>query len=155
MDALGADISTMSSNPAGIGLFRKSQAAVSIGVVSQNGNEFDNISPTRVSFDQAGMVFSVNTGFRKQSYLNFGFNYSKSCNFAQILEASGNLFGSSQNRQTCGKGVSGIFEYDNSVNQVDYLYGQAGFIEEIGKGKDRYYNYYWDDRFQESRHGEG
>ncbi len=165
MDALGADISTISSNPAGIGLFRKSQAAVSIGVVSQNGNEFDNISPTRVSFDQAGMVFSVNTGFRKQSYLNFGFNYSKSRNFAQILEASGvfpkvfdektgkYLYSSSQNRQTCGKGVSGIFEYGNSVNQVDYLYGQAGFIEEIEKGKDRYYEYYYDngDEYQMNR----
>ena len=35
MDALGADLSTISTNPAGIGLFRSSQAKLSFGVVSQ------------------------------------------------------------------------------------------------------------------------
>lgn len=35
LDALGADISTISSNPAGIGLFRHSSANVSFGIVSQ------------------------------------------------------------------------------------------------------------------------
>ena len=35
MEALGADISTMSSNPAGIGLFRKSKIDMSLGLVSQ------------------------------------------------------------------------------------------------------------------------
>ena len=34
MEALGADLSTMSTNPAGIGLFRSSQIAVSGGLVS-------------------------------------------------------------------------------------------------------------------------
>jgi len=35
MEALGADISTISTNPAGIGLFRKSNINVSFGLVSQ------------------------------------------------------------------------------------------------------------------------
>ena len=35
MDALGADISTIGTNPAGIGLFRHSTAKVSFGFVSQ------------------------------------------------------------------------------------------------------------------------
>ena len=39
MEALGADISTMSTNPAGIGLMRHSTASVSFGLVSQNGVE--------------------------------------------------------------------------------------------------------------------
>ena len=66
MEALGADISTISSNPAGIGLFRKSQASVSVGIVSQtdantridyNGTSmsFDG-KKSKVSFDQAGIV---------------------------------------------------------------------------------------------------
>lgn len=37
MDALGADISTIATNPAGIGLFRHSTANVSFGFVSQQG----------------------------------------------------------------------------------------------------------------------
>ena len=44
MEALGADISTMSTNPAGIGLMRHSTASVSFGLVSQNGvEEFDGL----------------------------------------------------------------------------------------------------------------
>ena len=35
MDALGADLSTISSNPAGIGLFRHSTVNASFGFVSQ------------------------------------------------------------------------------------------------------------------------
>ena len=35
MEALGADISTMQSNPAGIGLFRRSQVTISGGLVMQ------------------------------------------------------------------------------------------------------------------------
>ena len=36
MDALGADLSTMSSNPAGIGLFRRNNISLSFGLVSQS-----------------------------------------------------------------------------------------------------------------------
>lgn len=35
MEALGADISTISTNPAGLGLFRSSQFAISGGMVAQ------------------------------------------------------------------------------------------------------------------------
>ena len=35
LEALGADISTMGSNPAGIGMFRKSNASLSFGPVTQ------------------------------------------------------------------------------------------------------------------------
>ena len=37
MEALGADISVINSNPAGIGLFRRSSGSVSFGLVSQDG----------------------------------------------------------------------------------------------------------------------
>ena len=37
MDALGADISTIGSNPAGIGLFRKSNISASFGFNTQEG----------------------------------------------------------------------------------------------------------------------
>ena len=36
MEALGADISTISTNPAGIGMFRKSNISASFGLVSQS-----------------------------------------------------------------------------------------------------------------------
>ena len=74
MEALGADISTMSSNPAGIGLFRHSTASVSFGLQSQaDAKEFDGLGKTNLSFDQAGFVYSARIS--PQSFVNVGFNY--------------------------------------------------------------------------------
>ncbi len=71
MDALGADISTIGSNPAGMGLFRRSQVSGSFGMVVQpEGKSFQDGSKTSASFDQLGVVFSTRTGMH--SYFNFG-----------------------------------------------------------------------------------
>src|SRR5574344_934691 len=63
MDALGADISTIGTNPAGIGLFRKGQVSTSFGFVNlQDAASFANANKTNVSFDQIGVVLSTRTG---------------------------------------------------------------------------------------------
>ena len=133
MDALGADISTIGTNPAGIGLFRKSQVLGSFGLISQQDAE--NFSPghkNNVSFDQIGVVFAKRSG--RNSYVNFAFNYHKSKNFNQILAASDRLNGASQNKLSYIKLRSGLlYELDNegfpleqrstiTNNQLDYLY---------------------------------
>ena len=99
MEALGADVSTISSNPAGIGLFRNSQASVSGGFVAQGnattspkyGSLGAKIKGDKVnaSFDQIGVVYVTRTD--RDSYLNFGFNFHKSRNFDQILTAGNSL----------------------------------------------------------------
>ena len=59
MEALGADISTISTNPAAIGLFRRSYVAASLGIVTQGDvSSWGPANKTNVSFDQAGFVFS-------------------------------------------------------------------------------------------------
>ena len=100
MDALGADISTIGTNPAGIGLFRRNQVSGSFGLVSQSdGKSFQDGSKTSASFDQIGVVFASRSGMH--SYLNFGFNFHKSRNFNHVLSAANQaLNGSSQNKQT-------------------------------------------------------
>lgn len=97
MDALGADISTISTNPAGIGLFRHSTVSTSFGLVSQeDAHSFRTGSKTNASFDQIGFVWSNRTN--KTSFFNFAFNFHKSQNFDYILSAAGKLDGnSSQN----------------------------------------------------------
>ena len=90
MEALGADISTISTNPAGIGLFRHSVASVSLGLVSQpDGEKFDDLGKTNMSFDQAGFVYSSKVS--RKSFVNVGFNYHKSRNFDQLLAAANTL----------------------------------------------------------------
>lgn len=119
MEALGADISTIRTNPAGVGLFRSSQVLVSGGLVSQQdattepsfgniGIKFDG-NKTNASFDQVGIVYARPSG--RNGFLNFAFSYHKSRNFDQILTAGGALSNASQNKLTAVK-----FPYMNNYN---------------------------------------
>lgn len=140
MEALGADISTIGSNPAGIGVFRRSNATVSFGLTTLgDAGSFRDVNKTTASFDQAGFVYSMKAG--KKSYFNFAFNYHKSRNFNQILAATGTLDGASQNKVTYNKANNGTFTlysdggtvngYTSSgylattFSQLDYLYANA------------------------------
>ncbi len=155
MDALGADLSTISSNPAGIGLFRSSQAKISFGLVSQeDAVDFAGTDKTRMSFDQAGFVYSMRTG--RQSFVNIALNYHKSTNFGQILSAASALNEASQNKQSFIKIANGVFDWyvDKGIvsgkdgsgynsylfNAVDYEYYNV-LATEPG---DFYTTYYYD-----------
>lgn len=126
MDALGADLSVINSNPAGIGLFRKSKVDVSFGLVTQdNGKDFANGNKTNASFDQAGFVYSMRSG--RNSFLNFAFNYRKSQNFDYILSAAGALNDASQNTYSYMKARSGALVDDAgneyiTCSRLDELY---------------------------------
>lgn len=122
MEALGADISTMGTNPAGIGLFRRSQVSASFGLVSQeDGKSFSDGTKTNASFDQIGIVGSTRTGMH--SYVNYGFNFHKSRNFDYVLSAAAEAVnGSAQNRQTTIKGMDGSLDTYWGMSQVDKLY---------------------------------
>ena len=135
MEALGADISTISTNPAGIGLFRKSAVSTSFGIVSQqDGQDFAEGNKTNMSFDQIGFVYSARSGMN--SYLNFGFNYHKSRNFDYILSAADGLHNASQNKLTYAKQKNGLLfpanadgvpDFSNpyvSCNQLDDIYAR-------------------------------
>ena len=116
MDALGADISTIGSNPAGIGLFRKSNISASFGLNTQEGaKDFAGSNKTRMSFDQVGFVYSVRTG--ESSYTNFAFNYHKNANFGFILSAEDRLSHASQNKLTYAKAKNGLL-YDGTDSRV-------------------------------------
>lgn len=83
LGALGGDISVMSTNPAGTGMYRKSDAAVSFsGVFAGDGARGHDGS--RMSFDQGGVLISFDmdepTGKGLQ-FVNFGVNYQKKRNF--------------------------------------------------------------------------
>ena len=63
MEALGADISTMSTNPAGIGMFRHNIVNGTVGLVAQHdAQSFNSANKTNVSFDQLGFVYTMRTG---------------------------------------------------------------------------------------------
>lgn len=120
MEALGADLSTISTNPAGIGMFRKSQAALSAGVLAQSSADknftFDGTNAyidgknSKVSFDQIGFVWSM--AHRNQTYVNLAFNFHKSTDFMQILTATSMLNGASQSKLAANK-----TDYSNYIDK--------------------------------------
>ena len=131
MEALGADISVINSNPAGIGLFRRSSGSVSFGLVSQDGaSSFKYGNKTNASFDQAGFVYSLRDG--RRTFINFGFNYHKSKNFDYILNVASGLNGASQHKLSYMKALANENNLDKTssgwrgkfayTSQLDNLY---------------------------------
>lgn len=97
MSALGADISTMGTNPAGIGLYRRADIATSLSVNAlANGEKFDSHGKSRVSYDQIGIVYPFKMSAGAMRYFNVGFNYHKRKNFHSLLGADQVLNGASQ-----------------------------------------------------------
>lgn len=117
LDALGADISVIGSNPAGLGLMTKSRAEVSFGFVSQPGvSAFQQGNPTNASFDQVGFVYVMRNPRGDNSGLNFAVNYHKSRNFDYILSAVGDLKNASQNTLSFLKAIYGRRAEDGTSN---------------------------------------
>lgn len=104
MEALGGDISTISTNPAGTAMFRRPWAGISGGATIQKGSPnsasglYDN-GASNADFNQAGFIFANKVG--ANSWFNLGFNYHKGRNFNQVANTSGILDGvSSSNALT-------------------------------------------------------
>lgn len=97
MGALGGDITTIGTNPAGIGIYRSNDAMLSfsyssIGTESKYGGQTFNADKSRFGFDNAGFVISTKIGNQTAlRYVNFGFNYKKAKTFNRTTTMSGQL----------------------------------------------------------------
>ena len=102
LGALGADMSVISWNPAGIGLYRKNDIALTFGG-TWGKSSIDEVNRGKGTFDQAGFVFNMKTGSETCPYINFAFNYQKKINFNHNFYAdNGDLGGLSQMDQVAG-----------------------------------------------------
>lgn len=156
MEALGADISTIGTNPAGIGLLRKSQAAVTLGLQNVSGSELNYMDCSKSTFglDQAGVVLVTKMG--NSSFLNFGFSYGKSRNFNQLMAVEDALDGASQNKLAFDKYHCGAMKELN-YSQLDDLYNYVlnGVVGNDGKLKENFYEYFDASRYQSEQRTEG
>lgn len=120
MGALGADLSCMQSNPAGIGLYRRSDLSMTAGA-QWNTEKVDGIKNARGTFDQLGFVWSSRTNNENMPFFNIGFNYQKKLNFGSGFVADNlNLKGLSQMDQ--------LAELVNNGMGTDYnLAGAAAY----------------------------
>lgn len=142
MSALGADISTMGTNPAGIGLYRRCDMMMTFsGNGTNTDTQFGSVSNSALrhygSFDNVGMVFSnkhSNEGILR--FINFGYNYHRSKNFSQNLYMEGPLNGLSQTGQMAAQVYDNVdnigdafFDYSNEAHcfASNNYYGNASF----------------------------
>ena len=96
LGALGADISTMGTNPAGIGLYRSNDVNLTMGYqmneVKSNylGNKI-KASKNRTGLKTMGLVISSNMHGSTVKYINFGFNYRRLNDFNRNSRMGGML----------------------------------------------------------------
>lgn len=150
LGALGADMSAISWNPAGIGLYRKSDIAFTFGGLwgkSQIAEE----KRGKGTVDQAGFVYSSNIGGDVLRYFNFSFNYQKKMNYNHNFYADNpNLGGLSQMDP-----VAELTDFDKNDEFVN-LAGLAkdnGFFNIGADGLCQ--NYFGADFNEYTYHGEG
>lgn len=117
LGALGGDINVMSTNPAGTGVYRSSDAALSAsGVFAGDGARGHDGS--RLSFDQGGAVITFdmeNPLDKGLQFVNFGLNYQKKRNF--------------------------LFNQHTNINNLDNYYSQTFQIADLCNYS--YENSYW------------
>lgn len=148
MGALGGDISTIGTNPAGIGIYRSNDAMATFGYSSM-GTESDYMgfkaehSKNRWMFDNIGAVISTKIGnVTPLRYVNFGINYHKTKSFYKNLTMEG-LMGSvqmldgnwvpvSQVRQMAQLATYGELD-GNALGSPDIYYNpSAGWLGAMG-----------------------
>lgn len=94
--ALGGDFSTLSTNPAGIGLYRRSELTITPSFFNQsttsdlNGTSLRDSKPN-FNFGNAGMVFASYNPDEKNGWkgFSFGFGYNRINNFNNRIEMQG------------------------------------------------------------------
>ncbi|MBR4844882.1 MAG: hypothetical protein IKU98_00500, partial [Bacteroidaceae bacterium] len=87
MSALGGDITTIGTNPAGIALFRSNDVSGTLSLTNtQVESNFEGIQSqenrTRMSFDQFGVVLCNFIDDTDVRFVNVGMNYRKLRNFS-------------------------------------------------------------------------
>lgn len=128
MGALGGDISTMGTNPAGIGLFRRNDVSATFSLTDTKvETDFQSVkgkdSRSRLSFDQAGLVISNKFGNETSlRYINFGVNYRKQRNFSKSMTMYGDLLGLSLTDQIAWMANTDIYDRFMPVSVADYEY---------------------------------
>lgn len=98
MSALGADISTISTNPAGIGVYRSYDATLSAAVnftgkKSNHSGTGSSCNDCSFAVENAGFVIATPVWDCHVKYINVAFNYRRSKSFAGELTAAGSLMG--------------------------------------------------------------
>jgi hypothetical protein len=146
--AMGADISSLSNNPAGLGLFRKSEFTLSASVFNAS-NSSDYFSQTTKTgntsfhFPNLGVV-KANTHQRKGKPVdkgwmnyNFGFSLNRAASYNSTTDFAG-MNNSSSYLQSLAQQANGT-DYNQLSNFTDYgLAWKVYLIDTVGNNSAEY-----------------
>lgn len=147
--ALGADFSTLAVNPAGLGIYRRSEFTVSTAF-SNRVNNSDYLGQTnsdnffKFSFSNLGFVFAPNQDRVKNGWkgLSFGIGYNRTNDFSSNSYAEGNNSQHSLldsyvetlvNDNTFPESIPSQYPYDIDLAWQTYL------VDTVMVGSDIYY----------------
>lgn len=117
MGALGADLSVISSNPAGLGMIRKNEMSLTAGASWLGDNSAkDMASGTFAQFNQIGALASFQCS-GKVSNINLAFNYQKKADF------NNSFFGETLTAASWADQLKGLA--DEAYENRDILYGHS------------------------------
>ena len=132
MGALGGDISTISTNPAGIGIYRSSEVMTTFGMSAfgteaKYAGESHSSDKYRADFNNIGLVYATKIGnVTPLRFVNVGFNYKRAKSFYRNMEMAGNLGPHSQTYQMAAQ-ADGIFNWENAFDNVE-----IGWLSALG-----------------------
>ena len=113
--ALGSDLSTLSHNPAGIGVYRKSDVGFTLDLDLQNSESTSNIGKTSADqtkflLNNIGFVWTLKLPSSTCPNLNLGFTYNKSASFNRRYQGGIGLNNSLSNYIAANATESGYSE---------------------------------------------
>jgi hypothetical protein len=103
LGALGADFGTLSSNPAGLALFRSSELTVTPSLhfarteATLPGNETTEEDRSAFGFDNLGLVFNTTPRSSRWKTFNVGLGFNRMNNYNQSIYYNGSAEGSIMN----------------------------------------------------------
>lgn len=100
--ALGGDLSTLTQNPGGIGVYRKSEIGITLDIEMQSSQATTSLysgenSQTRAFVNNIGYIGSIATGSEIMPIFNWGFSYGRAASFDRRYHGRANMNGSLSN----------------------------------------------------------
>lgn len=155
LGALGADISVISWNPAGIGLYRKNDVALTFGGI-WGKSSISEVNRGKGTFDQAGFVYNIQTSSESCPYVNFAFNFQKKINFNHNFYAGNNNLGGLSQMDQLAQLTQWDDGWQNNLAGLALEYDKQydGLFFNYNKG-DGYYNDFPSQSNSYKHHSEG
>lgn len=149
--ALGGDLSTLGQNPAGIGVYRKSEVGITADIDIQGTKTITptgsfNNDQTKAYCTNLGYVGSFYTGLDIMPYFQFGFNYGRAASFDRRYKGTNGAMNASLTSYLAGyTNTEKWSTYDLSVDCYNNGYapwlsilGYNGFIINAIEGSTSY-----------------